>query len=85
MWRQLKHPHILPFLGVDDTTFRGRFCMVSPFMHMGNIVSCAEYFLQIGADVPREPWVRPKFTHIAFYSHKTHTLTTVAPRNRERS
>ncbi|KAK7680331.1 hypothetical protein QCA50_016571 [Cerrena zonata] len=57
MWRQLSHPHILPFLGVDKVTFPGHFCMVAPFMQNGNIIQCAEYFLQIGADVPREPWL----------------------------
>lgn len=59
MWRQLSHPHILPFLGVDKVTFDGHLCMVAPFMQNGNVIQCAEYFLQIGADVPREPWVCP--------------------------
>ncbi|CAL1710290.1 unnamed protein product [Somion occarium] len=58
MWRQLNHPHILPFIGVDRLTFPGHLCMVSPFLQSGNVIQCIQYFLQIKADVPREPWVR---------------------------
>ncbi|TCD66812.1 hypothetical protein EIP91_000948 [Steccherinum ochraceum] len=42
IWRQLRHPHILSFLGVDTRTFEpsGLHCMVSPWMDNGSIVNC---------------------------------------------
>ncbi|KAL0568100.1 Rho guanine nucleotide exchange factor [Marasmius crinis-equi] len=48
VWKQLKHPNLLPFLGIyylDDT--RQRICLVSPWMERGNLVQ----FLK---DTPRE-------------------------------
>jgi hypothetical protein len=39
LWRQLDHPHILPFLGVDAETFASRnaLCLVSPWMERGTL------------------------------------------------
>jgi hypothetical protein len=39
LWRQLDHPYILPFIGVDAETFasRGMLCLVSPWMEQGTI------------------------------------------------
>jgi serine/threonine-protein kinase TNNI3K len=39
VWRQLKHPFILPFIGIDDITFAstGFLCLVSPWMHRGTL------------------------------------------------
>ncbi|KAH8832263.1 kinase-like domain-containing protein [Flagelloscypha sp. PMI_526] len=39
VWRQLHHPNVLPFLGVTETLFPGRFCLVSPYMKNGNAIS----------------------------------------------
>ncbi|KAJ7121648.1 kinase-like domain-containing protein [Mycena epipterygia] len=40
VWRYLKHPNILPFLGVDDTTFPvPRMAMVSPWMPQGSVLN----------------------------------------------
>ncbi|KZT22871.1 kinase-like protein, partial [Neolentinus lepideus HHB14362 ss-1] len=36
VWRQLRHPHMLPFLGIDSTTFGPQMCLVSPWMENGN-------------------------------------------------
>ncbi|KAK1236027.1 Rho guanine nucleotide exchange factor, partial [Marasmius sp. AFHP31] len=39
VWKQVKHPNVLPFLGIyylDDT--RQRICLVSPWMERGNLV-----------------------------------------------
>ncbi|KAK7037359.1 hypothetical protein VNI00_011109 [Paramarasmius palmivorus] len=39
IWRQLKHPNLVPFLGLyylDDT--QQRMCLVSPWMENGNLV-----------------------------------------------
>jgi serine/threonine protein kinase len=39
VWRQLRHPHVLPFFGVDAETFKatGHICMVSPWMSRGTL------------------------------------------------
>ncbi|KAF9004863.1 kinase-like protein [Hymenopellis radicata] len=37
VWRQLRHPNILPFLGVNDDLFAPGFCLVSKWMANGNI------------------------------------------------
>ncbi|KAK7462966.1 hypothetical protein VKT23_007547 [Stygiomarasmius scandens] len=39
IWRQLHHPNVLPFLGVNVDLFRPGFCLVSPWMSNGNIIS----------------------------------------------
>ncbi|KAF9001402.1 kinase-like protein [Hymenopellis radicata] len=38
LWRQLRHPRLLPFLGVVDDLFPHSFCLVSPWMENGNIM-----------------------------------------------
>jgi hypothetical protein len=35
---QLKHPHILPFLGIDADTFPDKQCMVSLWMEHGTVM-----------------------------------------------
>jgi serine/threonine protein kinase len=39
LWRQLNHPHILSFLGVDAETFSSRnaLCLISPWMEQGTL------------------------------------------------
>jgi len=37
VWKNLKHPHILPFLGVDSDNFHMCIGMVSPWMENGTI------------------------------------------------
>ncbi|KAJ6476176.1 kinase-like domain-containing protein [Mycena sanguinolenta] len=40
VWRDLHHPHILPFLGIDRDSFpEPYFCMVSPWMEHGTVMS----------------------------------------------
>lgn len=36
LWKRLKHPNVLPFLGVSTTLFQ--FCMVSDWIPHGNVV-----------------------------------------------
>ncbi|KAF9027775.1 kinase-like domain-containing protein, partial [Rhodocollybia butyracea] len=36
LWRQLRHPNVLPFFGVNTTLFG--FCLVSPWMSNGDII-----------------------------------------------
>jgi serine/threonine protein kinase len=40
IWRQLRHPNVLPFIGVDAQTFASTnfLCMVSPWMERGTIM-----------------------------------------------
>ncbi|KAJ7107163.1 kinase-like domain-containing protein, partial [Mycena crocata] len=38
-WGRMNHPNILPFLGVDEQTFRPSFCLISPWMENGNLMS----------------------------------------------
>jgi serine/threonine protein kinase len=38
LWQSLDHPHILPFLGVDQVSFAPLICMVSPWMMNGNLL-----------------------------------------------
>ncbi|KAJ7814160.1 kinase-like domain-containing protein [Mycena olivaceomarginata] len=40
VWRYLEHPNIVPFLGVDSTTFPNlAMAMVTPWMSQGNVIS----------------------------------------------
>ncbi|KAK0498050.1 kinase-like domain-containing protein, partial [Armillaria luteobubalina] len=39
VWRQLRHPNVLPFLGVSEELFAPRYCLISPWMVNGNIIS----------------------------------------------
>ncbi|PBK97206.1 kinase-like protein [Armillaria gallica] len=40
VWRNLYHPNILPFLGVSRHLFAPSFCLISPWMEYGNIMTC---------------------------------------------
>ncbi|KAK0493621.1 kinase-like domain-containing protein [Armillaria luteobubalina] len=42
VWRNLYHPSILPFLGVSRHLFAPSFCLISPWMEYGNIMTCLE-------------------------------------------
>ncbi|PBK97999.1 kinase-like protein [Armillaria gallica] len=42
VWRQLRHPNVLPFLGVSETLFAPSYCLISPWMANGNIISYLE-------------------------------------------
>ncbi|KAF9072307.1 kinase-like domain-containing protein [Rhodocollybia butyracea] len=39
LWRQLNHPNILPFLGVNTEMFAPTFCIISPWLFNGDIIS----------------------------------------------
>ncbi|KAF7356488.1 Kinase-like protein [Mycena venus] len=43
VWKDLQHPHILVFLGIDRETFPSSLCMVSPWMEHGTVMN----YLQI--------------------------------------
>ncbi|KAK0188261.1 kinase-like domain-containing protein [Armillaria mellea] len=42
VWRQLRHPNILPFLGVSEELFAPSYCLISLWMINGNIMSYLE-------------------------------------------
>lgn len=46
-WKNLDHPHVLPFLGIDSETFAPFFCMVTPWMRHGTILKYLEDYVQI--------------------------------------
>ncbi|KAJ7147340.1 kinase-like domain-containing protein [Mycena filopes] len=39
VWKDLHHPHILPFMGIDRDSFPSSLCMVSPWMEHGTIIN----------------------------------------------
>ncbi|KIK64861.1 hypothetical protein GYMLUDRAFT_403232 [Collybiopsis luxurians FD-317 M1] len=39
VWRQLRHPNILPLLGVNDQLFEPSFCLISPWMENRDIIT----------------------------------------------
>ncbi|KIK58561.1 hypothetical protein GYMLUDRAFT_262404 [Collybiopsis luxurians FD-317 M1] len=39
LWRQLRHPNILPLLGVNEELFHPSFCLISPWMTNKDIIS----------------------------------------------
>ncbi|KAJ6504047.1 kinase-like domain-containing protein [Mycena vulgaris] len=38
VWESLRHPFILPLLGIDSNTFPFTFCLVSPWMNNGTVL-----------------------------------------------
>ncbi|KAJ7266635.1 kinase-like domain-containing protein [Mycena rebaudengoi] len=42
IWQHLKHPYILPLLGIDRETFPSSLCMVSPWMENGTVLKYLE-------------------------------------------
>ncbi|KAF7374478.1 Kinase-like protein [Mycena sanguinolenta] len=39
VWKELCHPHILPFLGIEENSFPSPLCMVSPWMEHGTVLN----------------------------------------------
>ena len=64
MWLYLKHPHILPFLGVHDDQIY--VYLVSPWMKNGNVMEC---ILSWDRDepVPLLKWVGEVAIVLSFY------------------
>ncbi|KAJ6457353.1 hypothetical protein C8R45DRAFT_1033457 [Mycena sanguinolenta] len=44
VWKQLCHPHILPFLGIEGDSFPSPLCMVSPWMEHGTVLKYLEQY-----------------------------------------
>lgn len=45
-------------MGVDRATFKGFYCMVSPWMEFGSITCCMEKLDELGVQIPYARWVR---------------------------
>ncbi|TCD66289.1 hypothetical protein EIP91_001580 [Steccherinum ochraceum] len=58
VWQHHQHKHILPFLGVDITTFAPFHCMVSPWMEKGNIMQCITSMHEKQINIPFNRWIR---------------------------
>ncbi|TDL24396.1 kinase-like protein [Rickenella mellea] len=63
IWRQLKHPNILPFLGVfkGDGSF-DHLCLISPWMDGGNVIE----YLKRNPDVHRLPLLTDVLNGLAY-------------------
>ncbi|KAJ7921494.1 kinase-like domain-containing protein, partial [Mycena leptocephala] len=44
VWKDLDHPHILPFIGIDRDSFPSSVCMVSLWMENGTVVNYIENY-----------------------------------------
>jgi len=53
VWKQLDHPNLLPFIGVNRTIFCPSYCFVSPWMRNGNIMA----YLKEHPEQDRLPWI----------------------------
>ncbi|KAF8150405.1 kinase-like domain-containing protein [Mycena galopus ATCC 62051] len=42
LWKQLNHPHVLPFLGIDGDSFPSPLGIVSPWMEHGTVINYLE-------------------------------------------
>ncbi len=63
VWRQLRHEHILPFLGVDRDTFKSLLCMVAPWLYHGDIIHCMNTLEEQGEVIPFRRWVSRATIH----------------------
>ena len=65
IWCQLKHPNILPLYGIDESVFRPRPAMVSPWMKNGNVLA----YLKVNKEANRGKIVRSPttFPHSELY------------------
>ncbi|KAJ7778423.1 kinase-like domain-containing protein, partial [Mycena metata] len=50
VWKDLLHPHILPFLGIDLDNFPAHLCLVSPWMENGTVLNYFENYGRANVD-----------------------------------
>ncbi|KAK0447531.1 kinase-like domain-containing protein [Armillaria borealis] len=62
IWKQLHHKNILPFLGLNTTSFGGRYCLISPWMNNRNIIK----FLESNQDHDRMKSIREIASAVVF-------------------
>ncbi len=54
VWKQLRHNNILPFIGVDNVTIPGIYCLISPWMDNSTVL----HYLENHPDADRLTCVR---------------------------
>lgn len=54
VWRRLRHPNVLPFMGVNVNIFKPRIALISPWMNNGHML----YYLKKFPDANRLMMVR---------------------------
>ncbi|PBK94144.1 kinase-like protein [Armillaria gallica] len=62
IWKHLHHKNILPFIGINTTSFVDRFCLISPWMQNGNVIK----FLESNKDHDRLKCIREIASAVAF-------------------
>lgn len=62
--RQVKHPFIQPFWGVDRITFAPRLGLISPWQYYGNINEAMESLDKRGDPIPSTRWVSVLRIHL---------------------
>ncbi|KAK0243529.1 kinase-like domain-containing protein [Armillaria nabsnona] len=65
IWKQLHHENILPFIGVNTTSFAKRVCLISPWMDNRNIIK----FLDSNQDHDRLKCIREIASAVTFLHH----------------
>ncbi|THH17740.1 hypothetical protein EUX98_g9067 [Antrodiella citrinella] len=73
VWRHLRHPSILPFLGIDQITFKSYLSMVLPWMQFGDINNCMNVLEDTGELMPYLGWVTEIAEGMA-YLHSEHVV-----------
>ncbi|KAJ3993837.1 kinase-like domain-containing protein [Lentinula boryana] len=53
VWKQLDHPNVLPFIGVNEALFSPSYCFISPWMENGSIMA----YLEKHPERDRMPWI----------------------------
>jgi serine/threonine protein kinase len=67
LWKELDHPNILPFLGVDMALRYPTCCLVSPWMKNGNVLA----FIKAHPDSDRLSLVRALVKEVSALSKLT--------------
>jgi len=56
-WRHLRHPFVLPLVGIDNTAFTGYDCLISPWVEHGSVATCTDWLQKNGREVPYARWI----------------------------
>ena len=57
VWCHLQDQHVLPFLGIDRSTFPDYLCFVSPWMQRGDVMDCMNKMEERNLQIPYSRWV----------------------------
>ncbi|TCD63446.1 hypothetical protein EIP91_005387 [Steccherinum ochraceum] len=73
VWRHLRHPHILQFLGIDRISFRSQLCMILPWMQYGDINHAMNVLEDSDQTIPYLRWTTEIAQGMA-YLHIEHVV-----------